>query len=442
MKFATETLATSFRRGETGAGHFRRFKGWDYSNGASFFITLALEDRRPLFGRVEGGAMVLSPLGEEVLAALQAIPRIHPEITLYGHVVMPDHVHFNCHLAAGLENPIKVLGRAISGFKAVTTRSPHAQCACGSTPGFGHAPGCCAGSTPDPHAQCARGSTPAFWHAPDCCAGSAPDPHAQCARGSTPGFGHAPDCCAGSAPDPHARCACGSTPVSGQALRETEAEQFQSSPGARSGGASAPRLRIWRLGYHDHLCLSRSFIDSTERYIAYNPLKWELMHGAGSLRILEPLFSPRLDPADYWKGVGNPALLSAGSKLVSLRVSREVRDIASVVSRMEQAADQGFAIASGFVSPGEQAVRDALCRRPGARLVHVRASCIPNARFKPESAYVQPFAEGRCLEIGKGNEEIEFGRAACLDVNAEIAEMAKAGPGYALYFKREGLVRL
>ena len=364
MKFAAETLATSFRHGEAGAGHFRRFKGWDYSNGASFFITLALEERRPLFGRVEGGAMHHSPLGEEVLAALEAIPRIHPEITLYGHVVMPDHVHFNCHLAAGLENPIKVLGRAISGFKAVTTRSPHAQ------------------------------------------------------------------------------CARGSTPVSGQALREPEAEPSQSSPGARSGGARPPGVRIWRLGYHDHLCLSRAFIDSTERYIAYNPLKWELMHGAGSLRILEPLFSPRLDPADYWKGVGNPALLSAGSKLVSLRVSREVRDIASVVARMEKAADQGFTVVSGFVSPGEQAVRDALCRRPGARLVHVRASCIPNARFKPESAYVQPFAEGRCLEIGKGNEEIEFGRAACLDVNAEIAELAKAGPGYALYFKREGVVRL
>lgn len=386
------SLATSFpgRHGETGGGHFRRFKGWDYSKGASFFITLALEERRPLFGRVEGGAMHHSPLGEEVLAALEAIPRIHPEITLYGHVVMPDHVHFNCHLAAGLENPIKVLGRAISGFKAVTTRSPHAQCARGFTPGSGQAPGYSAGSAPDPHAQCARGSTPG----------------------------------------------------SGQAPGEPEAEQSQSSPGTRSGGARPPGVRIWRFGYHDHLCLSRSFIDSTERYIAYNPLKWELMHGAGSLRILEPLFSPRLDPADYWKGVGNPALLSAESKLVSLRVSREVRDIASVVARMEKAADRGFTVVSGFVSPGEQAVRDALCRRPGARLVHVRASCIPNARFKPESAYVQPFAEGRCLEIGKGNEEIEFGRAACLDVNAEIAEMAKAGPGYALYFKREGMVRL
>ena len=49
----------------------------------------------------------------------------------------------------------------------------------------------------------------------------------------------------------------------------------------------------------------------------------------------------------------------------------------------------------------------------------------------PASAYVQAFAEGRCLEPGRGNEEIAFGRAACLDVNAEIVEMAKSGPGYA-----------
>ena len=363
-------------------GHFRRLKDWDYSKGASFFITLALEERRPLFGRVEGGAMVLSPLGEEALAALEAIPRIHPEITLHGHVVMPDHVHFNCHLAAGLKEPVKLLGRAIAGFKAVTARSPQARCACGSTPASGHAP--C-----EPQAAQAQ---------------------------SIPG-----------------------TRSGGARAR---AEQTQRSPGDRSGGARPPGVRIWRLGYHDHLCLSRSFIDSTERYIAYNPLKWELMHGAGSLRILEPLFSPRLNPADYWKGVGNLDLIGPESKLVSLRVSRQVRDIASVVSRMEQAADRGFAIVSGFVSAGEQAVRDALCRRPGARLVHVRASCIPNARFKPESAYVRAFAEGRCLELGRGNEEIEFGRAACLDVNAEIVEMAKSGPGYALYFKREGLARL
>ena len=55
---------------------------------------------------------------------------------------------------------------------------------------------------------------------------------------------------------------------------------------------------------------------------------------------------------------------------------------------------------------------------------------------------VQAFAEDRCLELGRGNEEIAFDRAACLDVNREIIEIATAGPGLAHYFTEHGLVRL
>lgn len=102
---------------------YRRFHGWDYSKGASFFITIATEPRRSLFGRVEQGAMVLSPLGKKVLESLEAIPRLNPGIRLYGHVVMPDHVHLCCHLAPGLAEPLKVLGFAIRRFKNYTTKA-------------------------------------------------------------------------------------------------------------------------------------------------------------------------------------------------------------------------------------------------------------------------------------------------------------------------------
>ncbi|MBR4612164.1 MAG: hypothetical protein IKO40_05550 [Kiritimatiellae bacterium] len=358
-------------------GHSRRLADWDYSKGASFFITLTLEERRPLFGRIEGDKVALSPLGQEVLAELEAIPRFHPEITLFGHVVMPDHVHFNCHLAEGLNEPLKVLGRTISGFKAHTTRVVQAQCACTST-GYGAASG-----------------------------------GASSGGASTLGL----------------RMSGGARAPTVRVL-------------AASGGASAPGLRVWRLGYHDHLCLSREFIAATERYIAYNPPKWALMHGSNSLRIVEPLFSTRLDPAQYWKGVGNTALLGMEEKLVSLRVSMKVTYIAPVVERMEKAVDKGYTVISGFVSRGEQAVRDMLCRRRDAKLIRLRPSCIHNARFRPESAYVQAFAEGRCLELGRGNDEVEFGRAAYLDVNREIIDIATAGQGLAVYFTKDGLTRL
>ena len=101
---------------------YRRFAGWDYAKGASLFITIATEPRRALFGKVRGDAVALSPLGEKVMEALEAIPRLNPGILLFGHVVMPDHVHFNCALLPGLREPLKVLGNAIRRFKNYTTK--------------------------------------------------------------------------------------------------------------------------------------------------------------------------------------------------------------------------------------------------------------------------------------------------------------------------------
>lgn len=328
---------------------YRRFKGWDYTKGASLFITIATEPRRPLFGEIKGGRVVLTPLGEKVAEALQAMPRLNPGLRLFGWVVMPDHIHFNCALVAGLEEPLKVLGWAIRRFKNYTTKL----------------------------AKLAEHSS-----------------------------------------------------------------AIKSEPGsqARFDGQTAGQL--WQQGYHDYILLSRSMIDSTERYIAYNPMKWELMYGeGGGLRVVEPLSSPRLDLGDYWKGVGNIALLSPDEKLVSLRVSREVATpaaIAAVVRRMESAVEKGYVIISGFISKGERAVRDMLVRRRDAKFIRILPSCIPNRRFKPESVYIEPFAENRYLEIARGNDETEFGRRACLDLNAEIIEIATSGVGLALYWKAAG----
>jgi len=331
---------------------YRRFPGWDYTKGVSLFITIATAPRRALFGKVQGGAVALSPLGEKVKEALEAIPRLNPGILLFGSVVMPDHVHFNCALLPGLTEPLKVLGNAIRRFKNYTTKLAKLSLAIK-------------------------------------------------AIGS--GLG--------------------------------KATRFD---GRTVFGQSG---QLWQQGYHDYILLSRDMIDATERYIAYNPLKWELMYGVeGALRVIEPLFLPRLDAGDYWKGVGNLTLLDPSEKLLSLRISREVQGsgMAKMLARIENAVSQGYIIISGFISKGEQAVRDMLCRRNDARFIRVLPSCIPNRRFRPESHYVAPFAEGRYLEIAEGNDEVEFGRRACLDINAEIIEIATAGEGLALYWKGDG----
>ena len=352
---------------------YRRFAGWNYAKGASLFITIATEPRRALFGKVRGDAVALSPLGEKVKEALEAIPRLNPGILLFGHVVMPDHVHFNCALLPGLREPLKVLGNAIRRFKNYTTKVAKMAGLAGLAE----------------HSSAIKS------------AGGGLD--GMVSFDGRSGLG--------------------------------EASSFD---GQTTFGQSG---HLWQQGYHDYILLSREMIDATERYIAYNPLKWELMYGVkGALRVVEPLFLPRFDAGDYWKGVGNIALLDQGEKLLSLRISRQVQGaaMAKMLARIESAVDQGYVIISGFISKGEQAVRDMLCRRSDARFIRILPSCIPNRRFRPESRYAGPFAEGRYLEIAQGNDEVEFGRRACLDINAEIIEIATAGDGLAIYWKGDG----
>ena len=360
---------------------YRRTHSWDYARGASLFITISTAPRRNIFGRISGNEVYLSQLGKHVADALDAMPRLNDGLRLYGRVVMPDHIHFNVYLRPGLNEPLKVLGNAIRRFKNHTTKLAKILLA-------------------DRSILADRSSAIST-----------------------------------TTPNSSAIALAPSTSSEGRA---TQPRPQGSDDGRSMIGQNG---HLWQQGYHDRLCLSRTFIDATERYIRYNPLKWALMHGIDhALRIHEPLDSPRLADGDYWKGVGNTALLGTGEKIVALRISRRCSSsqIAATVRRMEAAVDKGYIILSGFISPGEKAVRDMLCARADARFIRILPSCIPNARFKPESRYVPAFAAGRYLEIGRGNDEVAFGREACLDYNAEIIEIATAGEGVAVYWKPTG----
>ena len=163
---------------------------------------------------------------------------------------------------------------------------------------------------------------------------------------------------------------------------------------------------IWQQGYHDYLLLSEGFIASTGRYIRYNPLKHELRYNQPEfLHLHEPVSSPRFDPCDYWKAIGELSLIEQANKILSLRVSRKVTDHSRVVKRMLDAANAGYTILSGFISPGEVAVRDALLSHPGAKLIHILPSQISHAH-KPDSRFLEPIREHRLLEIDTNELEL------------------------------------
>ena len=327
--------------------HYHRFAAYDYSRGASLFVSLSTEPRRRLFGEVVApGEMILSPFGQEVFAAIEFTFAKAPGFTLYGHAVLPDHCHFRFYLAPGVENAAAaaLINSVVGRFKSYTTHL------------------------------------------------------------------------------------------------------YQ----RKYGGHGV----LWQEGFHDWLCMSREMIDSVERYIAYNALKWWLRNGGGrSLMALhEPLKSPRIGQSEFWRGLGavgpgphapvgphgggpnqdeaselnasNINNLDWGRPLVALRVSRRCRasEVAALVARISAKAGE-IAIISGFISAGEREVFAALLADPAARLIKVSPYALPHD-YAPSVGLMPAIAEGRLAIIARGNSPEEISRAACLDYNARIVEIA------------------
>jgi hypothetical protein len=67
-----------------------RLPGHDYSGEAVYFITLCVQDKANLFGRIENGLVQLSPYGEIVKAEWLRTPQIR-KLGEYG--IMPNHFH-------------------------------------------------------------------------------------------------------------------------------------------------------------------------------------------------------------------------------------------------------------------------------------------------------------------------------------------------------------
>ena len=296
---------------------YRRFCGYDYSRGAALFITVVTNPRRRLFGKIVGAKLQKTPLGLAVERRFAEMAQM-PGIRLFNFVVMPDHVHFQLHLRAGLAKPLVALGRAIGAFKSLCAKDFH----------------------------------------------------------------------------------------------ELTGE---------SGS-------LWQQGYHDWICMSEEMLAAVNRYIDYNPLKFELRYNQPEfLAIHEPLAAWRLSTEEFWRGIGAVDLLDCGTPFIALRISRRLspRQVNEVVARIRRRVGD-YIFVSGWISPGEKAVRDMLLAEPKGRIVQILPSAMPHD-FKVGSLWLEAIRDRRAAIIARGNSEIEFSRAACLEVNAAAVGLAKSG---------------
>ena len=104
--------------GEKKASMKRRCVGHDYTRRGIYMVTIAVEGRRPLFGRVYGtpddARIELTALGSAVRDEWRGIPQYHPEVKVYDLQMMPDHLHGIIFISEPLECG---LSGVIRGFK-------------------------------------------------------------------------------------------------------------------------------------------------------------------------------------------------------------------------------------------------------------------------------------------------------------------------------------
>lgn len=70
-----------------------RWKHWDYSSDAGYFITICTVNREHFFGEIVDGEMKLNELGKMAERCWMEIPNHFPFATLDQFVVMPNHMH-------------------------------------------------------------------------------------------------------------------------------------------------------------------------------------------------------------------------------------------------------------------------------------------------------------------------------------------------------------
>lgn len=97
----------------------------DYSQPGAYFITLCVEKRRPILGKIDSSPqVVLSSIGKIVSDVWYSLPQRFPCLDAISQsifVVMPDHIHGILQITAGGASPSPTLHQILGSFKSITT---------------------------------------------------------------------------------------------------------------------------------------------------------------------------------------------------------------------------------------------------------------------------------------------------------------------------------
>ena len=70
-----------------------RLKGYDYSQAGLYFVTICVQNRQCLFGKILDGEMVLNDAGKMIEKWCIELSHKFPDIALDTYIIMPNHFH-------------------------------------------------------------------------------------------------------------------------------------------------------------------------------------------------------------------------------------------------------------------------------------------------------------------------------------------------------------
>ena len=70
-----------------------RLRGYDYSQGGAYFVTICTESRRCLFGAIKDGQMELNAIGTMIQRVWSGLAEHYVALEADEFIVMPNHLH-------------------------------------------------------------------------------------------------------------------------------------------------------------------------------------------------------------------------------------------------------------------------------------------------------------------------------------------------------------
>ncbi len=373
--------------GEAKPSMNRRRVGHDYRERRLYMITMTVEGRRPLFGRLVGEAagapeaaearVELTPLGQRVQEEWFAVTAHHPEVTAVSLQLMPDHLHGILFVEQAMQEH---LGAIIRGFKTSTNKA-YRQLVLGQE---------AEAAAPPPQSQQAAPAA-----SPSALAAS---PSAPAASPSAPALSVG---CAAAVP---------------QRKRDRSHE-------SREHGL------LWSPGYNDHILSNQGELDRWRHYLADNPRRLFLRRQFPDL--FRVSFGLRIGPF-CCSAIGNRFLLGYPQrKQVQCSTHFYEEDIQKAVAGYMAAARGGAVLVSPAISEGEKrTMRTAFDAR--LPLILITADGL-GSYSKPGGAFFDACAEGRLLILSPfehTNRKVKLTRQMCMQMNelARIIAEAAAPP--------------